>query len=212
VVENGVDVSAFAPREAPAAADGLVVGFLGRLSPEKNPLGFLELAERLHADLPALRFRIAGNGPLEAEVRARVDASPARASIELLGHCPDAAAVLRELDVLVVPSRHDGRPNAVMEASAAGVPVLGAPVGAIPELIEEGRNGHVVAATATDRVRDLLAGWLRDPATLARMRASARAIAVERFGDRRMFDLYEAVFRAHLDESASLPAGRVAAG
>ena len=197
VVESGIDLDLFVPPpSAPqTGGKGLVVGYLGRMSPEKNPLGFVELAERLHAALPMLTFRMFGEGPLAEGVRARIAGSSAAGALCYEGYADSTKAALSRLDVLVVPSKVDGRPNVVMEANACGVPVFGAPVGGIPEMIEPGRNGFLIGPEQHGGIAEVLRRWVSDPASFAAIRSSSRIVAEARFDRRRMFDTYEAVFR-----------------
>lgn len=201
-VESGIDLERFKhPPAAPHEGGGLVVGYLGRMSPEKNPFGFIDLAERLHAKLPSLSFCMFGEGAMAASVRARIAAGSASAVIRFGGYADHPTTALAQMDVLVVPSRLDGRPNVVMEASACGVPVIGAPVGGIPELIEPGCNGFVLAPEEHDQIASLLGSWMSDPASLNRVRTNCRAKAEAQFDRRRMLDAYEAVFREFLSLS-----------
>jgi glycosyltransferase involved in cell wall biosynthesis len=207
-VESGIDLDRFAALDTPSdtLAAELTVGFLGRMSPEKNPLGFVELAEQLHQRRPGMRFKMFGEGPLARAVSERAANSPAAAVISFEGFVDHPASALAQLDVIVVPSRLDGRPAVVMEASACGVPVIGAPVGGIPELIEEGRNGFVVAPKDVDRISALISEWSGDRAKFASLRSNARRVAEERFGRTRMMDRYERVYREVLNCPARPPA------
>jgi glycosyltransferase involved in cell wall biosynthesis len=202
IVESGIDLDEFSPVEKPARAGGLVVGYVGRMSPEKNPLGFVELCEHLHAALPSLTFSMAGAGPMAEEVRERVDGSSARAALRFQGFRPDLVATLRELDVLVVPSKVDGRPSLIMEANACGVPVIAAPVGGIPEIVIEGQNGYLVHPGERGRIVELLENWSSRPEALAAMGRSARALAERMFDHRRMMDRYAAVFSGYMTRGA----------
>lgn len=195
-VESGVDLARFIPagRSAAPPQPDLVLGYLGRMSQEKNPSGFVVLAEHLHAALPWLRFVMFGEGALTTEVQARIAAGPAATAIRFAGFANHPTDALAEIDVLVVPSVLDGRPGAVMEANACGVPVLGAPVGGIPELIEEGHNGYVVAPRDHARIAALLAGWRQDLEEFGRLRVSSRRVAEARFDRQRMMDAYEAAY------------------
>ncbi|MEO9191677.1 MAG: glycosyltransferase [Acetobacteraceae bacterium] len=194
VIESGVVLDRFRPRPRGLSGDGLLIGYVGRLSPEKNPIAFIELAERLCPHYPDARFTLVGEGPMAGEVRRRVQASPAGGAISFLGYAESAAAALQELDVLIVPSKLDGRPNIIMEANACAVPVIAAPVGGIPEMIEEGRNGFLVKPDDTARIREILDGWRADPATLDAMRHTARLTAETNFDRKRMMDAYALVF------------------
>jgi glycosyltransferase involved in cell wall biosynthesis len=209
LVTSGIALDEFTPSPRRRRAPGqLTLGYLGRMSPEKNPLGFVEIAERLHASIPTLRFCLFGEGVMEKEVRARVAASPAAAAIAFNGYAPNARDGLRAMDVLVVPSKLDGRPNAIMEANACGLPVMAAPVGGIPELIEDGVNGHLVRQGDHARFAALVRGWLDNPATFAMLRRSSRAKAEREFDRDRMLDDYAAVFAG----AARQPAGRYSNG
>lgn len=195
LVESGIDVEAFTPGPRPSRGRDLVIGYVGRMSPEKNPFGFIELCERVHDAVAGTTFRMVGSGPIAEEVQGAVRGSVARDAIAYRGFQPDLVSELRALDVLVVPSKLDGRPNVVMEANACGVPVIAAPVGGIPELIEEGKNGHLVDPRDAARVVELVRGWAESPDALAALKASSRAAAEARFDQRRMMDRYEAVLR-----------------
>ena len=201
LVESGIDLSAFAMAE-PRFEFSQRRPLRGRLCRPhvagENPLGFVELAERLHQRLPDLRFRIFGEGPQAEAVRARIAGSSAAAAISYEGFVAHPSDALAQLHVLVVPSLLDGRPNVVMEANACGVPVIGAPIGGIPELIEPGRNGLVLRPSNHGEIAAALEAWLGAPDLYSALRASCRETAELRFDRNRMFDRYEAVFRSFL--------------
>jgi SAM-dependent methyltransferase len=204
LVESGIDLDEYRPSPRQDAEPGaLVIGYVGRMSPEKDPLAFVELAERLHARLPQLRFRMFGEGWMAKQVCDRIAAGPAAASIAFEGYAVAARDAYHAIDVLVVPSKLDGRPNSVMEANACGVPVIGAPVGGIPELIEEGRNGHVISPQDHAALAGVVSGWLADPGAFAELRRLSRETAERRFDRRRMMDEYAAVFAGTAPAEAS---------
>jgi glycosyltransferase involved in cell wall biosynthesis/SAM-dependent methyltransferase len=194
VVESGIDLEAFVPRSGDPTPGQLRIGYLGRLSPEKNPLGFIALAERVAERVPGLLATVAGDGPMASEVRQRIAQSPMVDRLAYLGRVESAADVLRTFDVLIVPSILDGRPNVIMEANACGVPVIGAPVGGIPELIEDGVNGYLAAPAETDRIGNWLRAYANDPAALTAMRAACRGTAKARFDRHRMIADYADAF------------------
>lgn len=193
VVLSGVDLGQFNPSHAPGR-QGFTLGYVGRMSPEKDPLRFVELAGALHERLPDLRFAMYGEGHMTGEVKARIGRSAARDAIAFHGYVPHVRDALHALDALVVPSRVDGRPNVVMEANACGLPVFGAPVGGIPELIEDGTNGWLLQPDAAAQLAGILGGLMRDPSSLEALRGRCRRVAEERFDRRRMLDDYEALF------------------
>jgi glycosyltransferase involved in cell wall biosynthesis len=198
VVKSGVALEAFTPSFQTEERTGLVLGYLGRMSDEKNPLGFITLAEQIYEAFPDTVFPISGDGPLAAVVRERIDTSLARDAFRWHGYNKDLLAMLRQLDALVVPSLVDGRPVVIMEANACGVPVIAAPVGGIPEMIESGVNGYLFPATAVESILQILSLWRNDWLSLVRIKGSSRNYAERAFDGRNMLDTYERVFREFL--------------
>ena len=196
LVESGIDLGHFVPADRSEQRPP-TIGWVGRLSPEKNPLAFVRWAEAVHASLPALRFAIYGEGAMVDEVRATVEASPARDAIAVNGYAPSVRDAFQAIDALAVPSLVDGRPNAIMEANACGVPVIAAPVGGIPELIVDGVNGRLVEPADTDRVVATLRDWTAGD-RLADLRRASRRHAERHFDRARMMDAYQAVFEGAL--------------
>ena len=154
LIPNGIPIG---PQPGPAdrirarqalglPSDALVVAFLGRLSPEKAP----EVLLRAARGAP-LRVLIAGDGPLRAALEA--EANPEQ--VRFLGFVPDAAGVLAAADVLALPSRTEGLPMAVLEAMAAGVPVVASAVGSLPEVLGDGA-GVLVPPGDADALRAAL--------------------------------------------------------
>ena len=149
VIPNGVNLEWFAPRPRldwrtgqprPPGDGRFVVGFIGRLSKEKGPDLFLDIASQL-ADRPDLEFLLCGGGPMEAQLRVRIAAQDLSARVHFLDFILARGGHLPCCDVTVVCSRLDGRPNLVMESLAMGIPVIASRVGALPEMIPEGRGG-----------------------------------------------------------------------
>jgi glycosyltransferase involved in cell wall biosynthesis len=195
IIEGGIDLNYFTPGARVSAPGCLQIGYVGRMSPENDPLGFIDLAERLATRLPGVQFSMVGEGSLSEEVQRRIVASPMQDRLVYRRCIPEVRNALRALDVLIVPSRLDVRANVIMEASACGVPVIGSPVGSIPELINEGRNGFLASPDDVDRIAEILRAWLLDySVALAAMRQTCRALAEARFDRNRMLDGYSAMF------------------
>lgn len=124
----------------------LAVGYVGRIDPAKDPLMFVEIASLLRSR--SIDFIIAGDGPLEAEVRKSIHRQGLERFVRCLGRVRNdlLPAVYAALDVVVVPSRIDGRPQAVQEAQASGVPVVAPNVGSMGELITDEDTGLLCPA------------------------------------------------------------------
>jgi glycosyltransferase involved in cell wall biosynthesis len=149
LIESGVDLTALRPmersealmRQIGAASDDLIVGFSGRWSEEKNPLGFVKIARMVDPALP-VRFVMTGTGHMRPGIEHAIrEGRFPEGRFHLLGEVPEIAPVLASFDLLVVPSVLDGRPVVVLKALSLGVPVLASRVGALPDLIEEGKTG-----------------------------------------------------------------------
>jgi glycosyltransferase involved in cell wall biosynthesis len=198
LVKSGIDLAHYAPRPPGMPRDGLVLGYIGRMSPEKNPMGFVTLAERMAESHPNVSFLMFGEGGMSDDVNARVAASGLGARIRFEGYVKDQRDALARIDALVVPSLVDGRPNIIMEANAFGRPVLAAPVGGIPELIEDGRNGHLFLPDDVTSLGAIVRRWEADRPAFATLSISSRETASARFDRRRMLDDYETAFRSFL--------------
>jgi glycosyltransferase involved in cell wall biosynthesis len=180
VVPNGVDPVRFAPGPADAGlgrALGLdpavpVVGYFGRLERGKGVDVLVDAAARLHAKLPATAFLFVGDGPQRDTLMARAAAAglPAR----FAGQRDDVAALLRLCAAVVLPSRQEAFGRVLIEAMAAGVPVVASAVGGIPEVCVDGVTGLLVPPEDPDALAVAIALTLTDQAaTAARVTAAA---------------------------------------
>lgn len=165
VQHNGVDGDRFhiqdrneARRSAGIEHDGPVIGYVGNIRPIKGSDVLIEAMGHLVKQLgnTTAELWIVGSGELDAQLRARATALGLGDRIRFLGRQPHDAIprFMSAFDVFCLPSRNEGCPNVVLEALAAGKPVVGTRVGGIPELLTEGENGYIVPS--------------EDPAALAR--------------------------------------------
>jgi glycosyltransferase involved in cell wall biosynthesis len=121
-----------------------VVGASGRLSPEKGFGVLVEAAALAARDDPALGFVLFGDGALRPQLERRAAALGLTGRFVLAGFRTDQDRFMPFLDLLVLPSFTEGMPNVVLEAFAAGVPVVATAVGGTPEVVEDGTNGFLV--------------------------------------------------------------------
>jgi glycosyltransferase involved in cell wall biosynthesis len=190
VIRNGVRLDR-PRRRHPAVADGpATVLAVGRL---REPKDFLTLV-RATAQLPAgsARVLIVGDGPDRAAIDHEVSRLGLRDTVELLGERADVAELLAGSDVFVLPSRSEGMPMSVLEAMAAGLPVVASAVGGVPELVRDGETGTLVAPGDPGALAGALGALVADPAQRTRLGAAARTRAEAEFG-------IEACRQAHVD-------------
>jgi glycosyltransferase involved in cell wall biosynthesis len=124
------------------------IGCIGRIAPEKGQREFLAAAARIHCALPGARFLICG-APLFSdraahEYERRVRQAAAGMPVEFAGWVTDVYAAMSNLDLLLVPSVWpEPNPRVVLEAFAAGLPVIAFHAGGLPEIVEDGRTGFL---------------------------------------------------------------------
>lgn len=202
VVPNPIELDRFAAGADAAATDArggrdIDVLFVGRLSREK---GVDILLDAMRSVPGHPRLVIAGDGPLKADLEQQAARAGIRA--EFMGWIePDALpALVARAHVQAVPSRSEPQGVVVIEALAAGTPVIGARVGGIPEMVTDGQTGWLVAPNDPAALRAAIGEALSDRERVAAMRDPARR-AAEQFSVERLPETLEA---AYLD---GLPAG-----
>jgi glycosyltransferase involved in cell wall biosynthesis len=185
--------------------DATVVGYLGALEEKKGLLDLLEAVER--SRLAALTLLFGGEGGLEPVLR---DRSAGRDfPVVLAGRIADVGGFLAAVDVFVFPSHQEALPLALLEAMAAGLPIVATTVGGIPEAIEDGVSGLLVPPRQPDAVAGALRRLAADPALARRLGDEARRTALEKFGAERMIRATEALYAEILArDSGGGPAGR----
>ena len=149
-------------RGAALTSDDNAILFLGRLGTRKGIYTLLEALVALKTRFPRVLLLCGGDGELD-EVRTQVGRLGLRENVKILGWVrePEKSALLQSAAIYVLPSFAEGLPVSVLEAMAAGVPVISTPVGGIPEVITHGREGLLVppgdVAALSEAICQLLA-------------------------------------------------------
>lgn len=204
VVPNGV-VSADFPAERRSIADlvpdlapwrGLpIVGTLARMTPQKDPLVWLDVASRLRTAAPDARFVwVWGGGALEPNVYETADRLGLRSVLRFLGHRDDARALLSSLDVFLLTSRFEGLPYSVIEALAAGTPVVATDVSGTRDVVRHERTGYLAPPGDAGALAAYVLRLLGDPDLRRRLGAAGRADVLDRFSVERMVDHTAALY------------------
>jgi glycosyltransferase involved in cell wall biosynthesis len=152
--------------------DGPLVGVIARLQPEKGVEVFLRAASRLAPHFPSASFVVVGDGPERGPLERL--AMCLGLPVLFAGFRPDGPALLGELDLLVVPSFSEGTPLVVLEAAAAGVPVVASAVGGIPEQVCDGLEALLVPPGDDEALAAACARVLGDACFGARLTDAAR--------------------------------------
>jgi glycosyltransferase involved in cell wall biosynthesis len=178
LVRNGVELGgasrdrAVLPRD-PATSP--VVGYVGTLHSRKRALSLAPVAARILTRVPGARFLVVGDGP----ERAALEAACARLGIAgrfaFVGQAQHVGPFLRRMDVLVHPSMNEGASNAILEAMAAGVPVVAYAVSGNRETVSHGETGSLVPDGREDALAAAAAELLENPDEARRLGAGGRA-------------------------------------
>jgi len=138
---------------------GIVVGTIGNLKPQKNPLIWAEVAKEVTSRFPDVTFLYIGDGPLRGRVCEMVSGNE---RIGLLGWKDDIQGVLSNMDIFFLPSRWEGLPRTVLEAMASGLPVVASRVDGTPEAVVEGVTGYLVSSDDVEGYVEKLSELIED--------------------------------------------------
>jgi len=201
VILNGVDLDGIPrgfDRGASRAAlgcppDALVLGCLGSLKPVKGQLSLVRAFAAASRREPRLRLVLCGEGPDKDRLLEACRELGVADRVAFTRTVEGRFALLKSLDVFVLPSLHEGFPNALLEAMACGVPVVARRTGGVPEAVEEGRTGFLF--DDDDGLERALGPLLRDPSLRERMGAAAEDRARREFGLDAMAGSYAELYR-----------------
>ena len=171
--------------------DRPTAGFIGRLGREKGPDIFIAALRQL--DEPRPRAIVIGDGVMREQLMAASDGL----DVQWPGAVPAAARLIRALDVVVLSSRTEGTPMVLLEAMAAGVPIVATRVGGIPEVVDE-QHALLVPAEDPRAIRDAVRAVLADPAAAEQRARRARQRLATHFGPDVWVERYSGIYRSSL--------------
>lgn len=204
VVRNGIEVDRPAPSPSRLAElrdlfdlpEGApVVGTVAVLRAQKRLDLWLETARRVFSERPETRFLVVGDGPLRGELEAEAERLGIDSAVRFAGLQEEVGPFLALLDVYLISSEFEGLPLALLEAMAAGVPVVATAVGGIPEALAPDREGIVVPFGDPETLAEAVLSLLADPVRRKRLAAAARRRVAEDFSVARMARELEAIYR-----------------
>jgi glycosyltransferase involved in cell wall biosynthesis len=190
VIRNGVRLDRPQRRHAGGLDGPATILAVGRLREPKDFATLVRAGARLEPG--RARVLIVGDGPDRAAIEGEIAQLGAEDAVALLGERSDVADLLAGADVFVLPSRSEGLPMSVLEAMAAGLPVVASAVGGVPELVRDGETGRLVPPGDAGALAAALAELAADPLERARLGAAGRARAEAEFG-------LDACRQAHVD-------------
>ncbi len=199
VIYNGIDVPRFSGARPTLAQDvqkgsKKIVGMVARLVAGKGCDYLLKAIPGVVKAFPDTLFAIVGSGPAERELKALALQLGIERHVIFAGPRGDMPGVYASLDVFILPSLDEGTPISILEAMAAGKPVIATRVGGIPKIIVPDQTGLLIEARDSSAIRNAIVRVLESPDFASKLGDRARAWVAERFAAEAMaqqyFDLY----------------------
>lgn len=148
VIYNGLELEKFYPaftaKENNRWEGEPIVGFVGRIHPQKGIKALLTVGEEASRRIKEVKFLVVGEGPLKNWLIKEVEKRNLKNNFRILGKREDLPLLYSKMQVLLLPSYREGFPNVVLEAMASGVPVVATNAGGVTEIVENGTTGFVV--------------------------------------------------------------------
>ena len=210
VIRNGLCVPAHARdrqgahdelcRELGLPADTSFVGMVANFRDVKGHCFFIDAARRIAQQMSTVHFVLVGDGPLRGMIEAQAAQAGITDRMHLLGHQLDPSRLVAGFDVSVLASLHEGFPNSVMEAMAAGVAVVATDVGGVKELVDDGRTGFLVPPASAEALAERITRALTDADLRQSIAARGRQFVMSNLGMPRMVAAVEDLYQELLVE------------
>lgn len=168
---------------------------VARLHPVKGHAYLLKAIPRILERVPGVHFLFVGEGPLYEQIKKEVHEMMLDDFVHLLSVRQDIPMILACSDLFVLPSLSEGMPNVALEAMAAGLPVVATAVGGIPEIIEDGESGLLVAPADPQALTVAITRILTNPPQLKKMGSTARESIINKFPTHANISAYEELYK-----------------
>ena len=195
IVPEGIDAREYAPPSSRPINPAPVVFMAGRLLWDKGLAELMRAASSLHQRGTEARFVIAGepdDGNPASVPPQQIAAWAEEGNVQFLGHRSDVPELLREADIAVLPSYHEGLPRFLLESAAAGLAIVASDIPGCRAIVEDGKSALLVPPRDADRLAEALQLAISDQPLRERLGRAAREVVVARFDEGR-------VVEAHLD-------------
>ena len=195
VILNGANLDKFlsAPAHPGSLLPRVRFGIAARMVQEKDHFTLLRAFAPVAAEIPQAELRIAGDGPLRGRLESFAQELNLTDRVTFLGALPDTPQFLSQLDVFVLSSLNEGLPLALLEAMAAGLPVVSTRAGGVEEAAADGQNAYLSAPGDSNGLAEAMIRMARSP-DLAQMGALGRKIVQDRFRIEQTWQEYYKLF------------------
>lgn len=211
VIYNGIDVAPYNQliarrdeiraslrRELGAKEDAPVIVLVGELNERKGQMHIIRAAPVVLERFPDAHFVFAGEGDAREKIERGIAALGLGSHFTLTGFREDVPEILVGSDVLVLPSRVEGFGYVLVEAMAAGLPVVASNTSSIPEIVEEGVTGYLHPIGDIEVLSGHVCALLSNPERARRMGHRGRSAVANRFNINKMLDAVETLFTAEI--------------
>jgi glycosyltransferase involved in cell wall biosynthesis len=196
VIPNGVEAHAHRAPDRRALPRRVVV--VANLRREKGHDVLLRAAADVVRAFPDARVELVGGGPELPALRRLADELGLERVVSFLGHREDVTSRLDAADLFVLPSRSEAFPNAMLEAMAAGLPVVASDVGGVREVVRHAATGLIVPAGDAGALASAIRRLMADPPFAHGLGDAARTEVIARYSFDRMIDQFEALYLTEL--------------
>jgi len=173
-----------------------VAGIVGRLRPEKGHHTLLEAFARLKDRAPDMMLVVCGDGSIFQELSDFAKANAISARMIFTGFRTDIPDILSALDVFILPSLSEGLGTAVLEAGAAGLPIIASNVGGIPDIIEDGASGILVPPTDVSALAEAIKSVYSNPEKAKLLGMAAQRRVRQHFSEKALVDKNESLYQS----------------
>jgi glycosyltransferase involved in cell wall biosynthesis len=201
-IHSGVDIERYSGSKVNVAEKkrslglpsyGLVVGMVGWLLPIKGPMYLLKAMERVWENHRGVTLVFVGKGELEGQLRAEASRAGVSSKVDFLGWRDDVPEIMQVLDIFVLPSLNEGMGRVLVEAMAAGKPIIASRAGGIVDLVKDGENGLLIEPGDVDGLYLAIERLLNDREMRYDMGQRGKVIARE-FSIERMLEKIEGLY------------------
>lgn len=200
VIHNAIDLAMFPDSgtqirtELGIPNDGVVVASAGRLSPEKNQLGMIEVAKRVVNRNANVYFVIFGEGFLRKELEKSIREAGLESRFFLPGFRIDLQALYHDIDIFMLPSFTEGLPNVALEAFAAKKPIIASLVGGNPEVVQDEVSGYLTSPDDFSAMEARIIKLAADKSLRSKMGEAGQRFVEDRFAFEAQTRCYEQLY------------------
>jgi glycosyltransferase involved in cell wall biosynthesis len=216
-IPNGVDTARFrrphgfdtaAIKRALIGGDHPLVVSVARLFPQKGHGDMVTAAGLVASSLPGVRFAFIGDGPSRADIIRRIEAQGLKEVVLVLGTRGDIPEVLAASDVFALSSLQEGLPVAVLEAAAAGCPIIATRVGGVPEIVRDGTTGLLVPPGDPKAMADAILSLLNDPHRAQELARAAQTLVEREYSTEAWARKWETLYSQEVRRKARAAGGK----